>query len=456
LVKEGKLVLLGVIQEQHADRCRLFAQWKRFDWPILHDPINVLEATGVPILVAIDQHGIVRSTRPALGTFQAEFLDKSFANDATNSPADRITPPLKGNSGSPDWRALKARARESDSATSWRELGDALALWGGDGRLDEAMDAYQRAAKLDPKDGAALFRLGVCYRQHSESKQHRPGDFQAAIDSWGKALDLDPNQYIWRRRIQQYGPRLDKPYAFYGWVETAEKDVRARGDKPLALIVRPRGAEIAQPLKALPQPEEARNPDPDRKIHRDKDGLVRAEVTVAPARVRPGEAVRVHIVLRLDPKNQAHWNNESEPLRLWVDSSKDWHVSDRLLRAPAVREAVSGEERALDFEVKAPKDVRDKARLDAYALYYVCEDKGGRCLYLRLDIPIEIPTLLEGGSSKTQADQYRQAAVDAGKWIRSTAIKTEKRHGLHARASWNSGVRGRPSHLVGIRQSLSM
>ena len=50
-VKEGKLVLLGVTQEQHADRCRLLAQWKGFGWPILHDPINVLEATGVPIQI---------------------------------------------------------------------------------------------------------------------------------------------------------------------------------------------------------------------------------------------------------------------------------------------------------------------------------------------------------------------------------------------------------------------
>ena len=54
-VKEGKLVVLGVTQEQHADRCRLLAQWKGFDWPILHDPINVLESLAVPILVAIEK-----------------------------------------------------------------------------------------------------------------------------------------------------------------------------------------------------------------------------------------------------------------------------------------------------------------------------------------------------------------------------------------------------------------
>jgi tetratricopeptide (TPR) repeat protein len=392
-VKEGKLVVLGVIQEQHADRCRLFAQWKGFDWPILHDPINVLELTGVPILVAVDEHGIVRSSRPALDTFREDFLDKTFADDATNARGDRITPAPIGDSGSPDWVALMARTKGPDTAITWRQFGDALALWGGSGRLEEAMDAYGRAARLDLKDGAASFRLGVCYRQRCESKQRRPGDFQAAIDFWGRALDVDPNQYIWRRRIQQYGPRLDKPYAFYDWVETAEKDVHARGEKPVSLAVRPGGAEMAQPLKALAEPVRARAPDPDGKIHRDKDGLVRAEVTVAPARMRPGQAVRVHVVLRLEPKKQAHWNNEAEPLRLWVDPPRGGHVSDRLLQALAVREAVSAEERALDFEFKAPREVRDKIRLSAYALYYVCEDKGGRCLFLRLDIPIEIPTL---------------------------------------------------------------
>jgi tetratricopeptide (TPR) repeat protein len=389
-VKEGRLVLLGVTQEQHADRCLLLAQWKGFDWPILHDPINVLEATGVPILVAIDEHGIVRSTRPALGTFQAEFLERSFADDAQGKDSSRITPVLKRSGASPDWDALRARAKESYTAAPWRDLGDALALWGGDDHLEEAMDAYGRALRLEPKDGPALFRLGVCFRRRSESARRRPGDLQAAIDAWGQALDFDPNQYIWRRRIQQYGPRLDKPYAFYDWVEAAEKDVRARGQKPVSLTVRPVGAEIAQPVKALAQLGEVRAPDPHGRVHRDKDGLIRAEVTVVPARVRPGQAVRVQVVLRLDPKKQAHWNNEAEPLQFWVDPPDGGQVSDRLLQTPAIREPVSTEERALDFEVKTPREARDKVRLDAYALYHICDDQGGKCRFLRLDIPIKI------------------------------------------------------------------
>src|SRR6516162_6962905 len=100
-VKEGKLVLFGVTQEQHGDRCRLLAQWKGFGWPILHDPINVLELTAVPILVAIDEHGIVRLTRPNLDTFPADFLDRKFTDDAAGGSIKRLTPSLKEGVGRP-------------------------------------------------------------------------------------------------------------------------------------------------------------------------------------------------------------------------------------------------------------------------------------------------------------------------------------------------------------------
>jgi hypothetical protein len=117
-VKQGRLVLLGVTQEQHPDRCRLFAQWKRFDWPILHDPIDLLEASAVPIVVAIDEHGIVRSVRPRPETLAAQFLDRSFANDAPPSVPRGEVPPdpdllrrkAELNSTPPAWRAPRVGA----------------------------------------------------------------------------------------------------------------------------------------------------------------------------------------------------------------------------------------------------------------------------------------------------------------------------------------------------------
>ena len=144
-VKEGKLVLLGVTQEQHAERCRFFAQWQGFEWPILHDPINLLDLSGVPVLVAIDEHGIVRSTKPALSSFQADFLDKTFTNDACEAARERFGPSLKQETRAPDWDALRAEARNAESATAWRVLGDALALWQGDNSRDEALTSYTRA-----------------------------------------------------------------------------------------------------------------------------------------------------------------------------------------------------------------------------------------------------------------------------------------------------------------------
>ncbi len=252
-VKQGRLVLLGVTQEQHADRCRLFAQWKRFDWPILHDPINLLEAPAVPIVVAIDEHGIVRAVRPRLETFEADFLDKTFADDAR--------PGAPRSAGPPDPASLRRKAEANPDAAAWRAVGDALTIWGGAERCDQAIDAYSRALALDASDKNALFRLGVAHRMRHESAGRRPGDFQAAIDAWGRALALDPNQYIWRRRIEQYGPRLAKPYAFYDWVVPAKAEISRRGETPVPLTVEPYGSELAGPVRDV-RAEASRQPNP--------------------------------------------------------------------------------------------------------------------------------------------------------------------------------------------------
>jgi hypothetical protein len=140
-VKQGRLVVLGVTQEQHADRCRLFAQWKQFDWPILHDPINLLEAPAVPIVVAVDEHGIVRAVRPRAETFEADFLEKTFTDDAQPVPLRSADPP--------DPAALSQKAEANPSARAWRELGDALTIWGHAERRDQAIDAYVRALAFD-------------------------------------------------------------------------------------------------------------------------------------------------------------------------------------------------------------------------------------------------------------------------------------------------------------------
>ena len=383
-VKDGKLVLLGVIQEQHPERCRLFAQWKGFDWPILHDPINVLGSNAVPIVLALDEHGIVRSTRPNPKTFEADFLSKSFTDDAMNKP-ETPTP-----SYPPKFDELKAGCVNAKSASAWRRYGDALALWGGEKRLSPALAAYGEAEKLAPKDGASWFRLGVCLRRRFETKVRENDDFRSAVEAWGTALELDPNQYIWRRRIEQYGPRLDKPYPFYDWVPDAEAAIRKRGDTPVTLPVRPDGSEIAQPSKAFAtQKEVPKNPDPRGKINRDK-GSVACEAVVVPASVKPGQSARIHLTFRLTPKTSDHWNNEAEPLRVWIDPPDGVTVSERLVEAEKSKRAASSEDRTIGFEVQIPKDASGTIRVPVFALYHVCDDEGGQCRFLRLDATVEV------------------------------------------------------------------
>ena len=390
-VEDGRLVLLGVIQEQHADRCRLFAQWQEFRWPILHDPINLLETQAVPITVAIDEHGIVRALRPKLETFEQDFLNRSFSNDAP--PSDLASPtPIQEEPNKPQsLETLRRQAQDRDTAENWRRLGDALVLWSGAEHSDEALDAYGHARKLEPEDGNTLFRLGVVHRIRFESERRRTGDFQQAVEYWGQALATNPNQYIWRRRIQQYGPRLEKPYPFYDWVRQAAAEVTARGERPIALAVEPTGAEIAHPARDFKSDARAvQSPDPKGRIHRDKGGLIHVEVTVVPARVRPGASARVHVTFFPNREVKAHWNNESEPLRLWIDPPENWQVSQQLLSAPQGNKPETNEVRRMDFEVQSPPDAQGRVLLPAYALYYVCEDVGGTCLYLRQDIEIEV------------------------------------------------------------------
>ncbi len=204
-------MLLGIAQEQHPDRCQLLAQWKSFDWPILHDPINLMGSKAVPLFVAIDEHGIVRDTSPRIATFEKTFVSKLFPNDARPPSPAKLTPDMPRGRVDPDYTSLRQRAAKADQSVAWSELGDALILWGGVERVTDAIDAYTRAARLDSQDAPTLFRLGVSYRRRYESRQRQVGDFQTAIDYWSRALDLDPNEYICAEESSSTGRRSTNP-----------------------------------------------------------------------------------------------------------------------------------------------------------------------------------------------------------------------------------------------------
>lgn len=346
LRNDGELSLFGVVQEQHPNRARLFMQWKQMDWPVAVDSFNRLGVKVVPIAVAVDEHGVVRHKNPSLEELR-RFVDRD------HDPPPEAPPPAE-----------------------WEE---------------PTVSELKRAVAADPEDATSHFRLGVALRRRYESADRQPEDFRRAGAHWTRAVELDPNNYIWRRRVQQYGPRLDKPYPFYDWVERAREEIEARGEEPVELRVEPGGAELAHPAEELSEPAPAKEPDPDGRVRRDEKPFVEAEVAAVPSAVPPGGSTRVHLDLRPNRDARAHWNNEAEETLLWVAADEPWGLSSRLLSAPLPPKAVSREPRSFEIELRAPDDARPgETEVPAYVLYYVCEDVDGTCLYRRQDVPIEL------------------------------------------------------------------
>jgi len=381
--------MVGIIQEQHPERARLFMQWKGMDWPILVDSLDLLEVTYVPITVLIDEHGIVRSVvSPRDDPLVAleGFIDREFEAPEKVAIAPPTTAPRL------DLDKLRASVDEKGVA-GWRELAQATLLWGSPSQLDSAIDAFARAIALEPGEGWTRFRSGVAHRARADSGRASGDDFSRAVEEWTAALAIDPNNYIWRRRIQQYGPRLDKPYPFYDWVAEARRDVKARGEKPVELTVEPRGAELAQPAREFATAEAVeRDLERDDRIHRDPGKLVKVRTVVVPGTRSGRVTARVHVELEPDRRADAHWNNEVGGLVFWLEPPDGWSVDRRRIELdnPAGLGAASEEIRRIEFEVQGPAAGAPEAVLSACALYYVCEGIGGACLYRRQDVEIRL------------------------------------------------------------------
>ncbi len=230
----------------------------------------------------------------------------------------------------------------------------------------------------------------MAFRRRYDSPSARQGDFQRAIHYWEAALSVDPNNYIWRRRIQQYGPRLDKPYPFYDWVPTARAEITARGGVPASLVVEPGGAEFAQPARAFAA-DATTPPEIDGRILRDDGTYIVAESTLVPGTVAAGASTRAHITFLPNAAIQAHWNNEVDDLVFWIEPPEGWEVDRRVLTVANPPQTVSLEPRKVELEIRVPDNAANgEVTLPGYALYYVCEDVNGICLYRRQDVAMTL------------------------------------------------------------------
>lgn len=402
LAERGELVVVGITQEQHPDRCALFARWKGLDFPILWDPFNLTGVDAVPVLTAVDEHGIVRLTRPDPRRFQEQIVEDFLGGRFEDDPG----------------RAAPGAFRMS--------RGGPAELEGLRGRLElpyGPRPAEAAAAPGRPPSPEELFRSGVAARMDHDGPDPRPADFQRAADLWQRALAARPDQYVWRRRIQQWGPRLDKPYPFYDWVETAAREIAARGEEAVPLRVPLSGAEIAGRSRAVPRGTAGEvEPDPEGLVSRDAGVLVRVETAVvrhtgaAGPNIRaPRGASRVHIALR--PRAGAGWAPDADPAELWLEVPEGWTSEARRVRFPApIGESIRAKRTplAVDLEVSTPPvplvppggggAPPASARLQGYVLYSVCE-ADGTCVFRRQDVEIEIQLPVPPGAGDSDGSR---------------------------------------------------
>ncbi len=108
--------------------------------------------------------------------------------------------------------------------------------------------------------------------------------------------------------------------------------------------------------------------------------------------IEPGATTGFQVVFRPALENLSHWNNEAEELAFWIDPPRGWEVEQRYLTHPIPPEPVSQETRTIELEVCAPERIRfgRNISIPAYALYYVCEDVNGVCMYRRQDVELQV------------------------------------------------------------------
>lgn len=353
------------------------------DFPVMHDALNLVGTRVVPLVVGLDEFGVVRVVQPRPDTIEKAFLNKKFSGEQTPLASDVHE--------LPDPRVTRRYAHEARLAPAFCRHGDALVLAGLPIQIDEAIDIYQEAINLDAKMAEAYFRRGVAFRARFDGPGRKAGDFQEAIDAWAAALKRDPNHYIYRRRLQQYGPRLDKPYPFYDWVETARKAIRDRGDEPVSLVCEPIGAELAAP-DSKPKHFKPAPGDPEGKITRDDAPLILLEHAVVRSTQRTKQdAYEVHLTFRPNAERAGHWNNEADPLRVWVRKIAGAKAAPRYIEYPGPSNAAVSEElRTVSLEVRPTRAAKKTLRIEGYALYNVCEGQEGKCLFRRKDFDFEI------------------------------------------------------------------
>lgn len=216
LVESGDLIVVGIASEQHRERTALWARWRSIDWPILWDPFNLTGSFAVPNAILVGPDGTVVSMRVRPNGLETLLEGLEPAPVSAEADAQAAAP-------RPQLAQLDRLAADDPSRAALEAL--SRCLWSGRAPTDADLEVLRVRASGDERRADHVFQYGVARRLAYDARGARGPDFGRAVAAWHDAYALTPNQYIWRRRIQQYGPRLDQPYDFYAWCPGAYREL---------------------------------------------------------------------------------------------------------------------------------------------------------------------------------------------------------------------------------------
>ena len=114
---------------------------------------------------------------------------------------------------------LDEREKQIDDAYEWHVKGYSLAF--GLGRREEALECYDKAIEIDPKDAATLFNKGLVLGRLDRHEE--------AVECYDKALEIDPKDVAtlyWKgRALGRLGRHKEAVECYDKAVEIDPKDV---------------------------------------------------------------------------------------------------------------------------------------------------------------------------------------------------------------------------------------
>ncbi|MCW1429072.1 tetratricopeptide repeat protein [Novosphingobium sp. JCM 18896] len=176
----------------------------------------------------------------------------------------------------------KASAIEPNNAVIWSALGEARAMASGSDVPPPAVEAFQRALKLDPKDPRSRYFLAV--------KRDLTGDHEGAVGDWLALLADTPSDAVWHdnlvRTIEQIG-KINK-------IDVAARIAAAQAKAPKPTTP-PQMAQMPMAAQGIPGPTA-------------QD--LQAATAMAPSEQREmaeGMVSRLEGKLKAQPKNPEGW-----------------------------------------------------------------------------------------------------------------------------------------------------